>query len=60
MVHNKVRAITAYTMHNDIRVKILRTIWHNEQLSIETVQPEGKKPMAYPEFIKGYGPLQLF
>ncbi len=59
MIHNKVRAITAYTMHNGLRVKILKTKWANNQLTIETVQPEGKKPMAYAEFVRGYGTLAL-
>lgn len=57
MIHNKVRAITAYTLHNGLRVKILKTSWENNRLIIETVQPEGKKPMAYSAFIQGYGEL---
>lgn len=58
-IHNKVRAITAYTMHHGLRIKLLRTLWKNGQLIIETVQPEGKKPMAYTEFVRGYGELAL-
>lgn len=59
MIHNKVRSITAYTIHNGLRVKILKTRWEKNQLTLETVQPEGKKPMAYAEFVRGYGPLAL-
>ncbi len=53
-IHNKVRAITAFTIVNGKRIKVLETRMNNDILEIVTVQPEGKKPMSYEEFRRGY------
>lgn len=58
-IHNKVRAIGGYIMHNNKRIKILETTYENNTLIIKTVQPEGKPAMSYNNYINGYGVLPL-
>ncbi len=53
-IHNKVRAITGYTIVNNKRVKILSTRYADGKIDILEVQPEGKKAMSYEEFKRGY------
>jgi methionyl-tRNA formyltransferase len=57
-IHNQVRAISGFTEHKGKRVKIWETHLVNGTLEIDQVQPEGKTPMPYAEFVKGYGALQ--
>jgi methionyl-tRNA formyltransferase len=53
-IHNQVRAFPSYTMVKNKRIKVLETRFTGGKLEIITVQPEGKKPMAYEEFKRGY------
>lgn len=58
-IERKIRALNpwpgAYTFCNKKRIRILSATVNNaQQLVIQIVQPEGKKPMPYSEFIKGY------
>jgi methionyl-tRNA formyltransferase len=53
-IHDLVRAIPAYTIVNNKRIKVLETRITNDTLEILTVQPEGKKAMSYEEFKRGY------
>lgn len=46
-----------FTFSNDRRIKILEAEIVNNELSIKKVQPEGKRPMSYEDFKKGYGQL---
>lgn len=41
-----------------LRVKILKSTLRNNRLFFLEVQPEGRPPMAYEEFVKGYGPIK--
>lgn len=60
-IDRKVRAYTpwpgTYTIVNGKRVKILEVHIDGKTLVIDRVQPEGKKPMAYSEYLKGHLPL---
>jgi methionyl-tRNA formyltransferase len=58
-IHNKVRAFGGYVLHKGKRVKILETRYTAVGLEIVTVQPEGKQPMAYADFCRGYGEIIL-
>ncbi len=64
-IHNKVRAITGFIeLANGKRVKILKTNLipgkaHKYELEIITVQPEGKPPMPYSEYLKGHAKINL-
>lgn len=58
-IHNKVRAIGACLTHKGKRVKILATKYISDRLEIITVQPEGKAPMNYSDFVNGYGAIIL-
>lgn len=42
-----------YTMHQKKRLKILKAKLENGKLIIEQVQPEGKKPMKFEDFLRG-------
>ncbi|MCW1929911.1 MAG: methionyl-tRNA formyltransferase [Candidatus Kerfeldbacteria bacterium] len=57
----KIRAYTpwpgAYCIVEKKRVKILSARVEENHLVIERVQPEGKKPMMYDEYLKGNTPL---
>ena len=48
-------------LHNGktLRLKILKSKLQNNVLTLLEVQPEGRAPMAYEEFVKGYGPLKM-
>ncbi len=53
----KIRALNpwpgAYAIQNKKRVKVLKAKLENGKLIIEQVQPEGKKPMSYKDFLRG-------
>lgn len=53
-IHNQVRAIPSFTEVNKKRIKILKTKFIDNKLEILEVQPEGKKPMSFLEFTRGY------
>ncbi len=40
----------------NLKLKLLDADYKEEKLELKTVQPEGKKPMAYKEFLNGYLP----
>lgn len=42
-----------YTLHQEKRLKILKAKLENGKLRIEQVQPEGKKPMNFEDFLRG-------
>jgi len=52
-IHNQIRAIGGRTKINGIEVKILETKIENERLEILRVQPAGKKPMPWRDFVNG-------
>ena len=52
-IHNQVRAIGGRTKINGIDCKIIKTKIENEQLEIEIVQPAGKRPMPWRDFVNG-------
>ena len=56
-IERRIRAFTpwpgCYTVIDDLRIKILEAHMENGKLVIDTVQPAGKKPMSYEDFIKG-------
>ena len=52
-IHNQVRAIGGRTTINGVDVKILKTRIENGELKIEVVQPSGKKPMSWNDFMNG-------
>ena len=58
IIHNKIRAYSpkpgAYTLLNNRRVKLLSSEIINGKLKILKVQPEGKAPMDYSDFLLGY------
>lgn len=60
-IDRQIRALTpwpgAFTIKDGLRVKILEAHVENGRLKIDTVQPAGKKPMLYEEFVRGYGAL---
>ncbi|MDR1452688.1 MAG: methionyl-tRNA formyltransferase [Candidatus Margulisbacteria bacterium] len=58
-IHNKVRALGGFTLHKGRRVKILETRYTAAGLEIVTIQPEGRPPMAYADFCRGYGEIIL-
>ncbi len=57
-VDRQIRALTpwpgCYAFCNEKRVKILQAHPADGQLIIDRVQPEGKKPMAYADFLRGH------
>ena len=65
VIERKIRAYTpwpgsfAVVQHNgaELRVKILKAELMNGKLAILSVQPEGKQPMSYQEFQRGYGQI---
>ncbi|MDR0449253.1 MAG: hypothetical protein LBG89_02205 [Rickettsiales bacterium] len=52
-IHDQVRAIGGRTKINGIDVRILKTILADGKLVIELVQPAGKKPMSWNDFMNG-------
>ena len=52
-VHNQVRAIGGRTKINGLDVKILETRVANGELEILRVQPAGKNPMPWRDFVNG-------
>jgi methionyl-tRNA formyltransferase len=52
-IHNQVRAIGGRTIVNGIDVKILETEIENGALKIKILQPAGKKPMKWADFMNG-------
>jgi len=57
-IDRKIRALNpwpgTYTWLGDKRLKILAAQLHNDQLSLITVQLEGKKPTNWADFARGY------
>lgn len=57
-IHNLIRAYSswpkAYTILNNKRLLILKSSYKNDKLIIDIVQLEGKKPMKWNDFLKGY------
>ena len=43
----------AYAIQDKKRIKVLKAKLENGKLIIEQVQPEGKKPMSYKDFLRG-------
>lgn len=63
-IDRKIRAFTpwpgAYTFCNNKRVKLLQAhLSPTQELMIDHVQPEGKKPMSYADFLRGNPDCQL-
>lgn len=60
-IYNLVRAMNpwpgAYTAVNNKTVKIIKTRLEGEKLQIMVVQSEGKKPMAYKDYLRGHPPI---
>lgn len=56
-VHNKIRALSpkpgAYIIHNQKRLKLIRSSFNEQTLSLLEVQPEGKKIMNYTDYLRG-------
>jgi methionyl-tRNA formyltransferase len=52
-IHNQIRSIGGRTKINGIDVKILRSSVVPDELAIMTVQPSGKKPMSWKDFVNG-------
>jgi methionyl-tRNA formyltransferase len=52
-IHNQIRAIGGRTIINGIEIKILETEIAGGELEIKTVQPAGKKPMGWADFMNG-------
>jgi methionyl-tRNA formyltransferase len=44
----------AFVQTQNGRIKILKAEWNENKLKLRVVQPEGKKPMSYEEFMRGY------
>lgn len=43
----------AYTIYKGKRIKVLQARLENDKLIIEIIQPEGKKPMSFQDFLRG-------
>jgi methionyl-tRNA formyltransferase len=52
-IHNQVRSIGGRTTINGLEVKVLETKIAGGRLEILRVQPAGKKPMAWRDFVNG-------
>ena len=52
-IHDQIRSITGRTKINGIDVKILETKVINGNLEIMRIQPAGKKPMDWKDFVNG-------
>ena len=56
-VHNKIRALSpkpgAYIIHNQKRLKLIRSSFNEQTLSLLQVQPEGKSIMNYSDYLRG-------
>lgn len=52
-IHNQIRAIGGRTKINGLDVKILETKIINGKLEITRIQPAGKKPMPWRDFVNG-------
>ncbi|MBI2041444.1 MAG: methionyl-tRNA formyltransferase [Candidatus Nealsonbacteria bacterium] len=48
-----------YTVQREKRIKVLKARLESGKLIIESVQPEGKKPMSYKDFLRGNNNLGL-
>lgn len=57
IIERKIRAYTpwpsAYTYENGKRIKIIKAHLDDGKCVLDTVQPEGKKPMSYADFQRG-------
>jgi len=52
-IHNQIRAIGGRTTINGTDCKIIKTHIADEKLVIDIIQPAGKKPMPYKDFLNG-------
>jgi len=52
-IHNQIRSIGGRTKINGIDVKIIETRINGDELEITRIQPAGKKPMAWKDFVNG-------
>lgn len=57
-IERQIRALNpwpgAFTLYQGQRLKILKAGLENDKLIIEEVQPEGKKPMGFDDFLRGH------
>jgi methionyl-tRNA formyltransferase len=62
-IDRQIRAFTpwpgAFTVVDGLRIKIVKAHVEGGQLILEMVQPEGKKPMSYEDFQRGYPEIDL-
>lgn len=62
-IHRTVQAYApkpgAFLIQQGRRVKIIRTMLQNNQLTICDVQPDGKPVMPYHAYLQGYPPIEL-
>lgn len=49
-----VTAVLKLKTGEELKLKLLEADYENNKLGLKIVQPEGKKPMAYQEFLRGY------
>ena len=49
----------SYTFHKGKRIKILKARLEKDKLIIEQVQPEGKKPMSFADFLLGHKDFKI-
>ncbi|MDR1206825.1 MAG: methionyl-tRNA formyltransferase [Rickettsiales bacterium] len=52
-IHNQIRSIGGRTKINGIDVKILKITIEDGKLKIENIQPAGKRPMPWRDFVNG-------
>ncbi len=62
-IERQVRALNpwpgTYTLYNGRILKILRVEIINDKLIIKEVQPEGKKPMNFDDFLRGHNDFKI-
>ena len=49
----------AFVIQNGHQIKIIDATWDGQQLSIKTVQAQGKKPVSYHDYCLGKPPIQI-
>ena len=62
-IERQIRALQpwpgAHTFHKEKRIKILKARLEKDKLIIEEVQPEGKKPMSFKDFLLGHKDFKI-
>jgi len=62
-IHRQIRAFSpwpgTYTFYNGKRLKILKASLEENKLIIQEVQPEGKKPMSFKDFLLGHKDFKI-